>query len=114
MDPPPEAPTTFSFHPLHPLASLHTSRAKELLNKWNLDVHGRSYVFRFDQHFTQGQSQAFLNDFFNDPQVGMRFTSGFIADALIDSAKTYILPCPNRFKNLFQSAKAAAIGVRWA
>mmetsp|Transcript_5679 Transcript_5679/g.12356 ORF Transcript_5679/g.12356 Transcript_5679/m.12356 type:complete len:259 (-) Transcript_5679:155-931(-) len=69
MDPPPEAPTTFSFHPLHPLASLHTSRAKELLNKWNLDVHGRSYVFRFDQHFTQGQSQAFLNDFFNDPQV---------------------------------------------
>lgn len=62
--------TTFTFHVLPgSLKSLKEKKAQELLSKWNLDVHMQAHSFRYDQHFTPPQLEAFLHDFFNDPTV---------------------------------------------
>eukprot|EP00967_Tisochrysis_lutea_P062338 scaffold79984_cov31-Tisochrysis_lutea.AAC.1 len=61
---------TFRFHLLPGgIKSLGEKSAKELLAKWNLDVHMQAHSFRYDQHFTPQQLDAFLCDFFNDPTV---------------------------------------------
>jgi len=61
---------TFSFHALPGgLKSLVEKKNKELLAKWNLDVYMQAHSFRYDQHFTPPQLDAFLRDFFNDSTV---------------------------------------------
>jgi len=63
-----EAASTFTFHALKPFASLETSKARDLLKKWNLDDL-KAHSFRFDQPFVPQQLHAFLTDFFNDETV---------------------------------------------
>ena len=62
--------SSFTFHSMEPaFPSLLTTPMRDRLLKWNLQPTMVAKAFRFDQAFKPQQLDAFLLDFFNDPEV---------------------------------------------
>ena len=62
--------SSFTFHALETaFPSLQTVPMRDRLVKWNLQPTMVAKAFRFDQAFKPQQLDAFLLDFFNDPEV---------------------------------------------
>ena len=62
--------SSFTFHVIESaFPSLQTVPMRDRLVKWNLQPTMVAKAFRFDQAFKPQQLDAFLLDFFNDPEV---------------------------------------------
>lgn len=62
--------SSFTFHAIETaFPSLQTTQMRDCLLKWNLQPTMVAKAFRFDQAFKPQQLDAFLLDFFNDPEV---------------------------------------------
>ena len=62
--------SSFTFHALeNAFPSLQSTQMKDRMLKWNLAPTMVAKAFRFDQAFKPEQLDAFLLDFFNDPEV---------------------------------------------